>query len=545
MHPLTVATQPFPGQKPGTSGLRKKVKVFQQPGYLENFVQSIFDTLSGHQGQTLVVGGDGRYFNDVAIQRILRMAAAAGFGQVLVGQNGILSTPAASAVIRKRKAFGGLILSASHNPGGPEDDFGIKYNLGNGGPANESFTDAVYQRTQELTSFSTIEAADIDLSRVGTVSLGAMRVDVIDPVADYAELLESLFDFSAISALLSRPGFRMRFDAMHAVNGPYAHSILEGRLGAPTGTVVNGVPLPDFGGGHPDPNPVYAADLVAALADDRLGLSFGAASDGDGDRNMIVGPHFIVSPSDSLAVIAANYRCVPAYAKGLAGVARSMPTSCAVDRVAAELGIPCFETPTGWKYFGNLLDAGMATLCGEESAGTGSSHVREKDGLWAVLYWLNILAVRDRSVEQIVHEHWQHFGRNVYSRHDYEGIESARAETLFAELRRKLPGLPGQVIAGLKIRSADDFSYTDPVDGSRSDRQGIRVLLEDGSRAVFRLSGTGTEGATLRLYLERYLADPALHGIETQQALQPLIALAGELARIAEFTGRVAPDVIS
>ncbi len=541
----TVASQPFSGQKPGTSGLRKKVKVFSQPGYLENFVQSIFDSLEGFQGKTLVLGGDGRYFNDVAIQTILRMASAAGFGRVMVGQNGILSTPAASAVIRKRAAFGGIILSASHNPGGPDDDFGIKYNLGNGGPANETFTDALYKRTQEISQYRILDAEDINLARLGETQLGGMVVEVINPVSDYAELLESLFDFERIANLLKRPEFRMRFDAMHAVNGPYAKAILEDRLGAPAGTVVNGTPLPDFGGGHPDPNPVYAADLVAAMSDPALGLSFGAASDGDGDRNMIVGRNFIVSPSDSLAVIAANYRLVPAYAKGLSGVARSMPTSCAVDRVAAELGIPCFETPTGWKFFGTLLDADKATLCGEESAGTGSNHVREKDGLWAVLYWLNILAARNETVEQIVRSHWQHFGRNYYSRHDYEGIETARAETLFTRLREKLPTLAGQEVIGMKIAKADDFAYVDPVDGSRSEKQGVRIILEDGSRAVFRLSGTGTEGATLRLYLERYEADPARHGIPLQEALSPLIRMAEEIAHISEITGRSKPDVVS
>ena len=545
MKTVSVATKPFSGQKPGTSGLRKKVKVFSQPGYLENFVQCIFDSLEGHQGATLVLGGDGRFFNDVAIQVILRMAAAAGFGRVLVGRDGILSTPAASAVIRKRGAFGGIILSASHNPGGPDDDFGIKYNLGNGGPANEVFTDAVYKRTQEISVYRTVESPDVELGILGESNIGDMVVGVIDPVADYAELLESLFDFERISGLLARPEFRMRFDAMHAVTGPYAHAILEERLGAPAGTVVNGTPLPDFGGGHPDPNPVYAADLVAALADPASGLSFGAASDGDGDRNMIVGRGFIVSPSDSIAVLAANYQLIPAYAKGLSGVARSMPTSCALDRVAAELGIPCYETPTGWKYFGSLLDANMATLCGEESAGTGSNHVREKDGLWAVLYWLNILAVRDEPVEKIVREHWRRFGRNVYSRHDFEGIETAKADELMAQLRQKLPTLSGQEVDGMRIKAADDFSYTDPVDGSTSVKQGVRILLEDGSRAVFRLSGTGTEGATLRLYLERYVADPALHEVETQKALAPLVALSEKLARIAAITGRKSPDVIS
>jgi len=542
---VTVPTTPFSGQKPGTSGLRKKVKIFAQPGYLENFVQSIFDSLSGYEGKTLVLGGDGRYFNEVAIQTILRMAAAAGFGRVMVGQNGILSTPAASAVIRKHGAFGGIILSASHNSGGPEGDFGIKYNMANGGPANETFTDAVYRRSQNIDFYRYVEAADIDLGSFGESQIGNLVVQVIDSVADYAELLESLFDFEKISNLLMRPEFRMRFDAMHAVTGPYARAILEDRLGAPAGTVVNGIPLPDFGGGHPDPNPVYAADLVAALADPRSGLSFGAASDGDGDRNMIVGRDFVVSPSDSLAVLAANYMHVPAYAGGLSGVARSMPTSCAVDRVAQSLGIPCFETPTGWKFFGTLLDADKATLCGEESAGTGSNHVREKDGLWAVLYWLNILAARNETVEQIVRSHWQHFGRNYYSRHDYEGIETARAETLFTRLREKLPTLAGQEVAGMKIAKADDFAYVDPVDGSRSEKQGVRIILEDGSRAVFRLSGTGTEGATLRLYLERYEADPARHGIPLQEALSPLIRMAEEIAQISEITGRSKPDVIS
>ena len=542
---ISVPSAPFSGQKPGTSGLRKKVTVFRQARYLENFVQAIFDTLSGQQGQTLVLGGDGRYYNDVAIQTILRMAAAAGFGRVLVGRDGILSTPAASAVIRKWQAFGGIILSASHNAGGPDGDFGIKYNLGNGGPANEGFTDAVYRRTQEISVYHTVESSDIDLSRIGQAAIGEMVVSVIDPVADYAELLESLFDFDRIARLLASPDFRMRFDAMHAVTGPYALAILEGRLGAPAGTVVNGKPLPDFGGGHPDPNPVYAADLVAALADPTSGLSFGAASDGDGDRNMIVGRNFVVSPSDSLAVLVANHALIPAYAGGLAGVARSMPTSCAVDRVARDLGIACYETPTGWKYFGSLLDAGMATLCGEESAGTGSNHVREKDGLWAVLYWLNILAVRDIPADAIVRDHWRRFGRNVYSRHDYEGIDTAQADRLMDELRARLAQLPGSDCCGLRIAAADDFAYTDPVDGSRSERQGVRILLDDGSRVVFRLSGTGTEGATLRVYLERFVADPGRHEVPTQEALAPLIDLADVVARIAAITGRKAPDVIS
>jgi len=543
---ISVPSTPFSGQKPGTSGLRKKVAVFQQPHYLENFVQAIFDTLSGQQqGQTLVLGGDGRYYNEVAIQTILRMAAAAGFGRVLVGRDGILSTPAASAVIRKWRAFGGIILSASHNEGGPEGDFGIKYNLANGGPANEVFTDAVFQRTQQISAYRTVDTPEVDLGRLGNAAIGEMIVTVIDPVSDYAELLESLFDFDRIAVLLARPDFRMRFDAMHAVTGPYARFILEDRLGAPAGTVVNGTPLPDFGGGHPDPNPVWAAELVAALSDPASGLSFGAASDGDGDRNMIVGRNFVVSPSDSLAVLAANHALIPAYAGGLAGVARSMPTSCAVDRVAKELGIACYETPTGWKYFGSLLDAGMATLCGEESAGTGSNHVREKDGLWAVLYWLNILALRKQPADVIVREHWRRFGRNVYSRHDYEAIETAKADHLMTDLRARLPHLPGNTLNGLTIAGADDFAYTDPVDGSRSERQGVRILLTDGSRVVFRLSGTGTEGATLRVYLERFVADPSQHEVPAQEALAPLIGLADAVAQIASRTGRERPNVIS
>lgn len=549
MNVITVPTSPIAGQRPGTSGLRKKVTVFQQPGYLENFVQAIFDSLEGFVGETLVLGGDGRFHNDAAIQTILRMAAANGFGRVLVGQHGILSTPAASCVIRKHRAFGGIILSASHNPGGPEGDFGIKYNTGNGGPAPEKITEAIYANTQTLARILTVEAADVDLARQGQTKVGEMTVQVIDPVADHADLLATLFDFDRIGALLRSGSFRICFDAMHAVTGPTAHEIFIKRLGAPAGSVMNGVPLPDFGGGHPDPNPTYAEELIKVMFAEGSGATsapdFGAASDGDGDRNMIVGRHFIVTPSDSLAVLAANAMLVPGYASGLKGVARSMPTSAAVDRVAQALGIRCFETPTGWKFFGNLLDAGEVTLCGEESAGTGSDHVREKDGVWAVLFWLNILAVRRESVEQIVRGHWQRFGRNYYSRHDYEGVDSAAANTLMAQLRASLATLPGQALDGATIASADDFAYTDPVDGSISSAQGIRIDLTDGSRIVFRLSGTGTEGATLRVYLERFEPDPARHGIETQQALAPLIALADRLAGIRERTGRPAPTVIT
>ena len=564
MNAITVPTQPIPGQRPGTSGLRKKVTVFQQPGYLENFVQAIFDSLEGFQGQTLVVGGDGRFYNDVAAQTIIRMAAANGFGRVLVGQHGILSTPAASCVIRKHGAFGGIILSASHNPGGPLGDFGIKYNTGTGGPAPEKITEAIYANTLKVSRYLTVESPAIDLTTQGTTTVAGMKVEVIDSVADHADLLATLFDFGRIGALLRSGTFRMCFDAMHAVTGPTAHEIFINRLGAPAASVMNGVPLPDFGGGHPDPNPTYAEDLIKVMFSNdapdfgkgkeaapdfgegsEAAPDFGAASDGDGDRNMIVGRRFIVTPSDSLAVLAANAHLVPGYAAGLKGVARSMPTSGAVDRVAQQLGIKCFETPTGWKFFGNLLDAGEVTLCGEESAGTGSDHVREKDGVWAVLFWLNILAVRGESVEAILRDHWQRFGRNYYSRHDYEGVDSAAANALVAKLRDSLATLPGRTIAGATIATADDFAYTDPVDGSISSAQGIRIGLTDGSRIVFRLSGTGTEGATLRVYLERFEPDPDQHAIETQHALAGLIAAADALAGIRTLTSRSAPNVIT
>jgi len=544
MNIVTVPTRPIAGQRPGTSGLRKQVAVFQQRGYLENFVQSLFDVLEGFAGATLVLGGDGRFYNERAIQTVLRLAAANGFGRVIVGRDGILSTPAASALIRAHRAFGGIILSASHNPGGPHGDFGIKFNTANGGPAPEAITEAVYRRTQSIERYLTVEADDVNLALQGTTRVQAMRVEVIDPVAEYAALLERLFDFDAIARLLGSGRFRMKFDAMHAVTGPYARAILVQRLGAPPGSVMNGVPLPDFGGGHPDPNPTYAAELVAAMfADDAP--DFGAASDGDGDRNMIVGRRFIVTPSDSVAVIAANAHLVPGYAGRLKGVARSMPTSAALDTVAKALGIPCYETPTGWKFFGNLLDAGRITICGEESAGTGSDHVREKDGLWAVLFWLNILAVRGESVEAVLRDHWARHGRHFYSRHDYEGIDSEVAESLMAQLSASLSELPGRRIGDAVVASADHFAYTDPVDGSVSSGQGIRIGFDGGARIVFRLSGTGTEGATLRVYLERYEPDAALHGIETQAALAGLIAAADTLAGIRQRTGRTQPTVIT
>ncbi|CAN7279239.1 alpha-D-glucose phosphate-specific phosphoglucomutase [Aminobacter sp. LjRoot7] len=539
----TVATTPYNDQKPGTSGLRKKVPVFQQPNYAENFIQSVFDSLEGLAGKTLVVGGDGRFYNREVIQKVIAMAVANGFGRVVVGQGGILSTPAASNLIRKRKAFGGLILSASHNPGGPHEDFGIKYNAENGGPAPEKMTDAVYARSKVISAYKIADVGAVDLDKLGTFEVGGMKVEVVDPVADYAELMETLFDFDALRALF-KSGFRMRFDAMHAVTGPYAKEILERRLGAAEGTARNFVPLEDFGGHHPDPNLVHAKHLY----DEMMGPNapdFGAASDGDGDRNLIIGRGIFITPSDSLAMLAANAHLAPGYRSGLKGIARSMPTSGAADRVAEKLGIGIYETPTGWKFFGNLLDAGMATICGEESAGTGSDHVREKDGLWAVLLWLNILAVRGESAKDIVAKHWATYGQNYYSRHDYEEVETDKANALVDELRGKLASLPGTTVQGMKIASADDFAYNDPVDGSVSKNQGIRVLFEGGSRVVFRLSGTGTSGATLRVYIERYEPDPAGHGQDTQAALADLIKAADDIAGIRSHTGRDKPSVIT
>jgi phosphoglucomutase len=539
-----IATTPFGDQRAGTSGLRKKVTVFEQAHYLENFVQAIFDTVAAPEGSTLVVGGDGRYHNREAVQTILRMAAANGFGRVLVGRGGILSTPAVSHLIRKHRTFGGIILSASHNLGGPDGDFGIKYNIENGGPAPERVTEAVAARTRVITRYRIVDAPPVPLDRVSEERLGPMTVHVLDPVADYAELMESLFDFDALRDLLSGGSFRLRFDAMHAVTGPYAREILERRLGAPAGTVMNGEPLPDFAGGHPDPNLTYAAELVAIMnrAD---APDFGAASDGDGDRNMILGAQFFVTPSDSLAVLAANATLVPGYSRGLAGVARSMPTSQAVDQVARELGIRCYETPTGWKFFGNLLDAGAITLCGEESFGTGSDHVREKDGLWAVLFWLNILARHQRSVEDVVREHWVRFGRNFYTRHDYEALSSEVAGEVFERVRRQLPGLSGAALGSFRVAAADEFSYRDPVDGSVSDRQGLRILFEGGGRIVFRMSGTGTEGATLRVYVESYEPRPERHRADPQTALAPLIDVALRISELRERTGRSVPTVIT
>ena len=540
----TISTRPFTDQRPGTSGLRKKVRVFQAPHYLENFVQSIFDTRADLEGGTLVLGGDGRYYNREAIQVILRMAAANGVARVIVGQGGLLSTPAASCLIRKYSTNGGIILSASHNPGGPDEDFGIKFNTANGGPAPEGVTEAIFARTREISEYRVVDTEDIDLDTLGQLALGETTVEIIDPVTDYAALMERLFDFTRIHQLFDAGVFRMRFDAMHAITGPYARRILEEMLGAEPGTVINGEPKEDFGGGHPDPNLVHAHEVVA-LTSGRNAVDFAAASDGDGDRNMILGRNFFVTPSDSLAVMAANAHHIKGYAGGISGVARSMPTSQAADRVADALGLSCYETPTGWKFFANLLDAKRITLCGEESFGTGSDHVREKDGLWAVLFWLNLLAVRKQSVEMIVQQHWQRFGRNFYTRYDYEGIDSDAANGLVAHLQARLAELPGTTLDGYTVEYADNFAYTDPVDGSVSENQGIRIGFTDGSRIVYRLSGTGTEGATLRVYLEAFEPDPKKQGRNTAEVMQPLVEIATGLAEIESRTGREQPTVIT
>ncbi|MGJ8534125.1 MAG: alpha-D-glucose phosphate-specific phosphoglucomutase [Alphaproteobacteria bacterium] len=538
-----VSTQPIEGQKPGTSGLRKKTRTFMEPHYLENFVQSIFNAIGGAEGKTFVIGGDGRYFNAEAIQTILKMAAANGAVKAIVGQNGLLSTPSASHLIRLNKTDGGLILSASHNPGGIDEDFGLKFNIQNGGPAPESVTDAMLEQTKTLQSYKILRAPDAVLGQLGKQTLGAMEIEIVDPVADYSVLMKGLFDFDKIRALFAS-GFTMRFDAMHAVTGPYAKAILEGELGAPDGTVINGVPQEDFGGGHPDPNPVWAKTLMDLMMSE-ASPDFGAASDGDGDRNMVVARGTYITPSDSLAVLAANAHLAPGYNGGLKGIARSMPTSAASDRVAAKLGIGSYETPTGWKFFGNLLDAGKVTICGEESAGTGSDHVREKDGLWAILLWLNILAERQMSASDILKDHWETYGRDYYSRHDFEAVPADAAGQLMNDLRAKLADLPGQSFAGQTVKRADEFSYHDPVDHSVSHNQGIRIFFESEARAVFRLSGTGTEGATLRLYLEQYAPQGKDHGKDTQEALQSVRDAAQEISGLTERLGRDAPNVMT
>jgi len=539
-----ISTRPFKDQRPGTSGLRKKVTTFQQPHYLENFIQSVFDVIGEIRGKTIVLGGDGRFLNKEALQIIIRMAAANGIGRTMLGLGGILSTPAASTIIRKHNLLGGIILSASHNPGGPKGDFGIKYNVENGGPSPEHLTERFYRRSLDIDTYYSFDAPDIDLEHLGEKRIGDMVVEIFDSATDYTELMQRLFDFDRIRKLFSHGKFSMVYDAMHAVTGPYAKAIFEGHLGAPRGTVINGDPLPDFGGIHPDPNLKHARELVGIMNSNNA-PDFGAASDGDGDRNMILGRRFFITPSDSLAILAANADIVPGYSKGLSGIARSMPTSMAADRVAEAMGIQCYETPTGWKFFGNLLDTGKVTICGEESFGAGSDHIREKDGLWAVLFWLNILAAKGKSVEQIVQGHWRKFGRNFYSRHDYEGLESDSANDLMDHLRESLTGLPGKCFGDYEVEIADEFNYRDPVDGILSTGQGIRVIFRGYSRIVFRLSGTGTEGATLRVYLERYEKDSGRHNQDAQEALSDLIVIADNIAQIHARTGRDIPSVIT
>lgn len=544
MQIITIDTSPFNDQKPGTSGLRKKVSVFQKKNYLENFVQSIFNALDNFSGTTLVLGGDGRFFNRQAIQTIVKMAAANGFGHLIIGQGGLLSTPAASNIIRQYQAFGGIILSASHNPGGPDEDFGIKYNVGNGGPAPEKVTDAIFAQTQTIGQYKIAQFDDIDIDTLGQRDIDGLSVSVIDSVADYAELMAQIFDFKLLKNSIESGYLTLCFDAMHAITGPYAKRILEELLGAPSGSVINGQPLEDFGGGHPDPNLAHAKELTSLMFSDNP-RTFGAASDGDGDRNMIMGDHIFVTPSDSLAIMAANAHLIPAYRHGISGVARSMPTSQAVDRVAAAKNLSCYETPTGWKYFGNLLDAGRITLCGEESFGTGSDHVREKDGLWAVLFWLNLIAKRRQPVADIVTEHWQKYGRDIYSRHDYEAVDSDIANGIMEQLRQRLTGLANQSFSQNTVKFADEFSYTDPVDQSVSHNQGIRIVFTNGSRIVFRLSGTGTVGATLRIYLEKFEPDPKNQHQDAQLALLELIEIAEQLSEVKKRTGRTGPDVIT
>jgi len=539
----TIASQPFPDQRPGTSGLRKSVATFQQEHYLQNFVQSLFDVLDGYHGKTLVLGGDGRFYNLTAIQIIIRMAVAAGFGRILIGQNGLLSTPAVSHLIRKHQAFGGIILSASHNPGGADGDFGIKFNTANGGPAQEELTEAIFQHSVEVAHYHFADIPEVPLDKLEQHQFGHTRIEIIDPVTDYAELMQQLFDFETIKTFLSN-GFNVHFDAMHAITGPYAKHILGDHLGVNEANLINCIPKADFGGGHPDPNLTYAHELAQRMMAINA-PDFGAASDGDGDRNMILGRQCFVNPSDSLAIIAANAHLIPAYKKGLAGVARSMPTSAAVDVVAKQLGIPCYETPTGWKFFGNLLDAERITLCGEESFGTGSDHVREKDGLWAVLCWLNILAVRKQSVSEILSEHWQQFGRHFYPRHDYENVDSNAANALIEHLLNNLLNLTGQEFEKYKIILADEFSYTDPIDHSKSEHQGIRLIFENGARIIFRLSGTGTNGSTLRVYIEDFCQDSKHIHEDTQCYLNALINIADEISSIKTYTGMASPTVIT
>lgn len=538
-----IATKPYPDQKFGTAGLRKKVAVFQQPHYLENLLQSVFDCVPELHGRTLVIGGDGRYHNREAIQSAIAIAVANGVAKVIVGQGGIVSTPAASHLIRLRGAAGGFVFSASHNPAGPDGDFGVKFNIGNGGQAGEAVTDAIHARTKALDRYRIAEGARVDLDRRGSSRIEGTEVEVIDGVADYASLMQELFDFPRMRDWLKRGG-RLVFDAMHAVTGPYAQRIFIDQLGAPAGSVINATPLEDFGGGHPDPNLIYASHLVE-LANGSDAPDLLAASDGDGDRNMILGRSQFISPGDSLAILAAHLHRLPGYREGLKGIARSMPTCRAADKVAAALGIACHETPTGWKFFCNLLDAGQITICGEESFGTGSTHVREKDGLWAVLAWLNVLAATGQSVQQLAQAHWSRYGRHYYARHDYDELPTAAAQSVIDALRERFAGLPGQRFGNYTVSAADEFGYLDPVDGSQASAQGLRIVFGEAARIILRLSGTGTKGATLRVYFERYEQAEALLSMSTTEALAPLVALADKLLQLPELTGRKGPDVVT
>lgn len=536
----TVKTQPFDDQKCGTSGLRKKVSVFKQKNYMENFVQSLFDSLEGFEGKTLVIGGDGRYFNTQAIQSIIRIAVANQFGRLIIGQNGILSTPAASHLIVKRKAFGGIILSASHNPGGPDGDFGIKFDTAQGAPMPQSLSDKVSAKSKTIDHYWTCDMPDVDLSVIGEREIGSVVIEVVDPVADYASYMEQIFDFNKIRVLFQK-GFTMTFDAMNAVTGPYAKRIFEELLGAPSGTVINGTPLPDFGGLHPEPNLTYAHKLVEKMYQPDA-TDFGAASDGDGDRYMILGRSFFVSPADSLAIIAQYLDTIPFYQGKVYGVARSMPTANAVDFVAKTLNIPVYATPTGWKFFSSLLETHKIALCGEESFGTGSSHLCEKDGLWAILCWLHILALTGKSPQELTEALWKQYGRVYNSTQSYEGLETAQANDMLAALEKRLPALVGEEYEGMKIIETGLFEYKDPVTGEEAHRQGYFIQFEK-ARIFMRLSGTGSSGATLRVYYMQHETTPDKLKENALTYLEPLVKICSAVLQIESFTGRTQPDV--
>ncbi|GES85783.1 phosphoglucomutase [Rhizophagus clarus] len=551
-----ITTTPYEGQKPGTSGLRKRVKVFQQENYTQNFIQAILDAMSSPSasGATLVVGGDGRYFSTEAIQLIIRIAAGNRVGKLIIGKNGILSTPAASNLIRKRKADGGILLTASHNPGGPDNDFGIKFNVSNGGPAPENITNLIYENTKKCDKYYTCDMPEFDLSKIRVETIDGFIVEIVDSVEDYVQLLKEIFDFEQIKQFFkNNPKFKVLFDGLHGVTGPYAEHIFVDELGLSRSSIQNCIPLPDFGGSHPDPNLTYAHSLVERV--ERENINFGAASDGDGDRNMIYGKDAFVTPSDSVAVIAAHAEVIPYFQKtGIKGLARSMPTSAAIDLVAKKKGLEVFEVPTGWKFFGNLMDAGRLSICGEESFGTGSDHIREKDGIWAIVAWLNIIAVVNENelgsgIKEILLEHYQTYGRNFFSRYDYEEVESESANKMVAHLRHLISegrnDFIGKTFDQFTVKEADDFEYTDPIDGSISKNQGIRIIFTDGSRIVIRLSGTGSQGATIRLYVEKYSQNASEYGANTQEALKPLIDVALQISKLQEFTGRDKPTVIT